>query len=272
MKRKLSNAIKKFKLHLEGSTESKKVRGGYNIKRRHECADCWLSDIEEINANAMNNDDGKSCVTMYWLAIIDQISNDDYYAAKLLALKAFPLMRRCDDSISLEEVLIYIDSCARERGKDPYNKRYINMFELVEAAKRFVNRCVDKIVTDISNESQQTMGKGVIKIPDSVSDDMAFVSMLPVVLGVDYRDLAENKMVLTAKGYHVMDDYDREIVTLGILNEHCNALVKNYEKKMFNKELLVQDTSLMTIGWLQLVIQETIDKARVLGMRKVLPE
>ena len=96
--------------------------------------------------------------------------------------------------------------------------------------------------------------------------------MLPVVLGVDYRDLAENKMVLTAKGYHVMDDYDREIVTLGILNEHCNALVKNYEKKMFNKELQVQHTSLITIGWLQMVVQETIDKARTLGMQKGLPE
>lgn len=271
MKRKLSNAIKKFKLHLEGSTESKKVRGGYNIKRRHEYAEFWLSDIDEINANVMNNDEIETCVAIYRQAISDQISHDDYYAAKLLTMKTFPLMKRNDD-VTIEEMFDYIDSCARDRGKDPYNKRYINMFELVEAAKRFVNRCVDKIVTDISNESQQTMGKGVIKIRDSVSDDMAFVSMLPVVLGVDYRDLAENKMVLTAKGYHVMDDYDREIVTLGILNEHCNALVKNYEKKMFNKELQVQHTSLITIGWLQMVVQETIDKARTLGMQKGLPE
>lgn len=151
MNPKTKRALQRFQLHVKGSTEFHEALGGYNRKYVHLLADSWLSDIHDINASVVNDDDGRACLDVFWQVIDNQIRHEDYFSAKLLALGALPLIRRYN-IFTLGEIYRFIDSRARDKGKNPFNKKYINFYELTEAVKRFVHAHVYGFATEIDLE------------------------------------------------------------------------------------------------------------------------
>lgn len=144
------NLIHQFELHVSGATGRPYADGLYRRAAVHRCADLWLSDMGAINASVRNDDDARACIKVYKNALAKQMENSDYWAALLLAIRAFPLMKRFDDTFTIRVVLADIIVSAWKKGKDPYSKRYVNFFELRESVKRFARRCgymIDEIIT-----------------------------------------------------------------------------------------------------------------------------
>ena len=137
MNKKLKQALKNFDLHVTGATVRQEAWNCYNRKRVHANADIWADDVVQIKENIKNYDELKTCIEHIASAMEEQISQNDYMAAKFLAMVVYPLVSH---SCSWKSLSNYIDSRARDNGKDPYNQRYINFYELNEAYTRFYHK------------------------------------------------------------------------------------------------------------------------------------
>ena len=167
--------LHQFKLHVSGAPCRPFADGLYRRAAVHRCADLWLSDMGTINASIVTDVDGMACVEVYKEALAKQLENGDYWAALLLAIRAFPLMKRFDDTFTVRVVLADIIVSAWKKGKDPYSKRYVNFFELRESVKRFARRCgyrIDEIVNG------KYVGSGTPQLPSNLSEDVLFIILV----------------------------------------------------------------------------------------------
>ena len=188
MDRKTKKLLKAFALHVAGATGPQHGDGLYRRAAVHRCADLWLTDMGAINASVVTDDDGRACVEAYKEALAKQLTNGDYYAAKLLAIRAFPLTKRYDETRDLRDILAGIDAEAREKGADPHNRKYVNYYELQEAVKRFGDRCRLMIDRMVYGQCFDYIGESV---PVYQAGDLEFVFILALLLD-DFRVILVN--------------------------------------------------------------------------------
>ncbi len=294
MKRKLKTALEKFNLHIEGSTEINKVRGGYNRKRVHELADRWLADIGEINACAVSDDEGKACCRCVWQAIDAQVAHGDYLAAKLLILRAFPVLERYGSSKSIREELEAVDISAMIQGRNPYANKYVNFYELNKAIERYVEEFKNSILAGILINSTHPQDAVALELPKNYEKDLRFIETLIVFGGevdncsndgsaldepkdLKYYDAIENLLIILARAYHVTGNYDKELHYLNKIVDHNKAHI---ERLLYEKEYLQENSRFITtnpgysipsvkngltkLKRLQLTLGDTISEAKYL--------